>query len=64
MNETLVAFCFGIIVGIAIFVAAASGFAEHTVLYKQGQVDALTGKVAFELKQQKDGSTQWERIKK
>lgn len=33
--------------------------AEMSSDYKQGQIDALTGKIKYELKKQPDGSTQW-----
>ena len=36
-------------------------FPEHTSLYKQGQVDALSGKVLFELKDKSDGTREWVR---
>lgn len=32
---------------------------DSTRLYRQGQIDALTGKVVYELKKQSDGSTAW-----
>jgi len=35
-------------------------FSEHTVFYKQGQVDALSGKIQFELKTNPDQTTEWE----
>lgn len=31
--------------------------------YRQGQIDALTGKICYKLEQQPDGSTIWTRIK-
>jgi hypothetical protein len=31
--------------------------------YKQGQIDALTGKICYKLEQQQDGSTMWIQIK-
>ncbi len=30
--------------------------------YKQGQIDALTGKICYKLEQQQDGSTMWIKI--
>jgi hypothetical protein len=38
-------------------------FPESTVAYKKGQIDALNGKVSFELKVQEDKTTKWEKIK-
>lgn len=32
--------------------------------YKQGQIDALTGKIQYRLEKQPDGSTEWKEIKK
>lgn len=34
---------------------------EHSVIYKQGQVDALTGKVKFHLVENPDGTKEWKR---
>jgi hypothetical protein len=36
-------------------------FHDRTLLYKQGQIDALSGKIVYELKQQPDGSVTWVR---
>lgn len=36
-------------------------FGVDTTLYKQGQIDAINGKIMYELKQQPDGTTAWER---
>ena len=49
------------LVGAWIFVLFAISFEEHTKPYKQGQIDALSGKVLFELKKHSDGSVKWER---
>jgi len=54
----------GFFAGIVVFVALSMIFYEHTALYKRGQVDALSGKVVFELKKQEDGSVLWERKEK
>lgn len=31
--------------------------------YKRGQVDAINGKIKYELKSQEDGATEWRKIK-
>jgi hypothetical protein len=36
-------------------------FSEHTTLYRQGQIDALSGKILFELKEKSDGTSEWVR---
>jgi hypothetical protein len=64
MKNEIYAFMSGIIVGVAILFATLSLFYDHTAFYKQGQIDALSGKVAFELKKQPNGSTLWKRIEK
>lgn len=51
--------CF--LLGAWILVILSSFFCEYTAPYKQGQIDALSGKVLFELQPQPDGSTKWER---
>lgn len=53
----ILVFVVGIIVGITITLAANDD-------YRLGQIDAMSGKVAFELKTVGDGSTQWVRIDK
>lgn len=64
MNESLMAFILGLTLGTGIIVSVASIRPEHTVPYKQGQIDALNGKILFELKKQEDGTIQWTRIEK
>lgn len=54
-------FLFGITAGIWLSVIAFEFFPEYTSSYRQGQIDALNGKIIVELKQQPDGSTKWER---
>jgi hypothetical protein len=49
----------GIGLGIAIAISTMMVFAEHSNAYKQGQIDALTGKVKVELKVKEDGSSEW-----
>ena len=53
----ILVFVVGIIVGITITLAANDD-------YRLGQIDAMSGKVAFELRPVEDGSTQWVRIDK
>lgn len=54
-------FIIGITAGIWLIVIASELFPENTYIYRQGQIDALNGKIIVELKQQQDGSTKWER---
>jgi hypothetical protein len=60
MNR-LAFFLFGITAGIWLIVVSSEFFPENTSSYRQGQIDALNGKIIVELKQQSDGSTKWER---
>jgi hypothetical protein len=53
----------GFALGVICTVSIALTFYDHTKQYKQGQVDALTGKVIFELKKHPDGTVTWERKK-
>jgi hypothetical protein len=64
MSSEIYAFCAGIFAGVMLFVGVSSAMYDRTSFYKQGQIDALSGKVVFELKKQEDGSTKWQRIEK
>ena len=59
---------FGFFMGCLVMFSLVFGimefFEEHTIAYKQGQVDAMNGKVLFELKSATGDSTQWMRIEK
>ena len=44
-----------------IIMVSAFVFPEYTTTYKQGQIDALSGKVIFELKDKSDGTREWVR---
>lgn len=61
MSEGVTGFVMGLWVGILIFVVGSVVFQEHTSNYKHGQIDAINGKILFELKQQPDGTTAWTR---
>mgnify|MGYP007090082872 CR=1 FL=1 len=54
-------FIVGIFVGILVFGSVSMAFPKYTVLYRQGQVDALTGNVKFHLVDKPDGTKVWER---
>lgn len=56
-------FMAGVIVGGAVLLGIAGAWPESTTLYRQGQIDALTGVVTVELVKQPDGSMTWERKK-
>lgn len=58
-DNTGIAFVIGLVSGLAILVLTIVFFPQYSVLYKRGQIDALNGKVLFELKQQPDGTTKW-----
>jgi hypothetical protein len=60
MNR-LAVFLFGVTFGAWLVVTLAQFFPKNTSSYRQGQIDALNGKIVVELKQQPDGSTKWER---
>lgn len=63
MATEWIAFVVGMFVGCFILIAAGSLYPEGTKLYKQGQTDALSGHVVYELKDQSDGTRTWERKK-
>jgi hypothetical protein len=60
-NDIGLGFFLGFFAGAAVVVGLSMTFYKYTTLYKLGQIDALSGKVVFELKKQDDGSVQWER---
>ncbi|MFA5453468.1 MAG: hypothetical protein WC248_07835 [Candidatus Methanomethylophilaceae archaeon] len=45
------------------FMIALIGRMQYDDAYKQGQIDALTGKICYKLEQQQDGTTIWIKIK-
>ena len=55
------AFFTGVGVGMALTVGLLTISGDRTQLYKQGQVDALSGNVKFHLVESSDGSRKWER---
>ena len=59
-NEGL-AFTIGLSLGAAFIVIMSGIFVEYSTFYKSGQIDALTGRVLFELKDQPDGTRVWVR---
>ena len=65
MNEYNNAFFAGVIVGLIMGIVALSAglssFTEQTKYYKQGQIDCINGKIAYELKVQSDGTTVWDK---
>ena len=63
-NDTGFGLFVGFFAGVIVVIGLSMTFYEYTSLYKKGQVDALSGKVIFELKQQDDGSVLWERKEK
>lgn len=54
-------FIAGMIVGFLVFGGVSMTFSKYTVLYRQGQVDALTGNVKYHLVDKPDGTKVWER---
>lgn len=61
MGNEGIAFIIGIILGAAVIVISSGIFVENTMPYKAGQIDALSGKVLYELKDQPDGTRIWVR---
>lgn len=61
MSEGLGSLIIGIFVGAFFVIGLSMTFPEQTKIYKQAQIDALNGKILFELKKQEDGSVVWER---
>lgn len=60
-NEPWIVFFMGFFLGVSLFMVTLLAFGVDTTLYKQGQIDAINGKIMYELKQQPDGTTAWER---
>ena len=54
----------GFIFGVMSSLALTEIFSDYSTNYMKGQVDAMNGQVAFELKPAEDGSIQWFRIDK
>jgi hypothetical protein len=63
MKDQTIAFLLGIFIGALSVVYLSDLFLEFTRPYKEGQVDAMNGKIHYELKTMPDGTTQWERKK-
>lgn len=61
MSDGVIGLIIGIIAGMLIIIAASNLGPEYTRTYKQGQIDAINGKIIFELKTQEDGSVVWVR---
>ena len=53
----------GFLFGWILAIGLASAFSTHTRPYKEGQIDALNGKIKYELVEQSDGSIKWKRVK-
>ena len=58
MTYFIAGVCTGVILAITLLVIVP---AKQTLFYKQGQIDALNGKVLFVLVKQPDGTTIWMR---
>ena len=56
-------FCLGFVIGVIMSLILIFIISKHTIFYKWGQIDALTGKVKFELVTQPDSTRTWEKIK-
>ena len=61
MGNEFIAFLVGIFAGTGFLIIVGANFPEYTSLYKMGQIDALSGKIVFVLKDQPDGTRTWER---
>ena len=61
MSDAAISLLCGYVLGIVTAFLMMSLLGEYTKLYKQGQIDALSGKVVFELKKQGDNTVIWER---
>lgn len=56
-----------VIIGIFSFVFSiydSNSNQQNVDLYKQGQIDAINGKIYYELKENPDGSSEWRYIEK
>lgn len=56
-------FASGVWIGFVLVLILDNVWPESFNSYKRGQIDALNGKISFELKVQEDKTTKWEKIK-
>ncbi len=61
-KENLISFLLGAFLVLVIVLITLTLYPESNKLYKQGQIDALTGKIEYELVVQIDSTRTWERI--
>lgn len=54
-------FAVGVVFGVTALRIAFVMYPEDTVTYKQGQIDAVNGKINYELVKQPDGTSTWKR---
>ena len=59
MTDGAYTFLFGVITGLLLATAAVGLVISNYGNYRDGQVDALNGRVYYELVRQEDGSTEW-----
>ena len=60
-EDNWIIFFMGFFLGALLFMITLLAYETDTTLYKHGQIDAINGKIMYELKQQPDGTTVWER---
>lgn len=60
MNNGWSAFLTGIVFGWLVLAVFVTNFSDRTMMYKEGQVDAMSGKIVYVLKEHSDGTRTWE----
>lgn len=60
-NSSFIAWLFGWVCCTVFFIVLYAIFPTHSGIYRQGQIDALSGKVHYELVKQSNGTVTWQR---
>lgn len=59
--DRIVVFLWGCTTGVVLLWILMATNVEYSKPYKQGQIDAINGKIIFDLKENPDGTTEWKR---
>ena len=59
MNNFFASFTVGFIVGVIALAIFISVLGKQVGIYQEGQIDAINGKIYYELQKQDDNTTEW-----
>lgn len=59
IKNYIITFLFGFVIGLIINIVIGYYIPEYTTLYKMGQVDAINGKIQYQLKTNPDNTREW-----